>query len=593
MATDQEARDAGFILPADNDWIRDGDDAITNNAKKTVDLVNGARWARGRLTTTSNLVNIGFGAWEVVSGTVSEALGLPTGLSGALVKMPTDGVNAVIRWYPRSNKPREYHANVSSNGLGRWEEVSAPRITPATFGAVGDGVKDDSAALEQFFAAAAAEPGNYYLDMATYRVTRQIWVPSTRSGFNVEGVNSELSRIFMDSNMITTILAGRDIRNMHLSKFRLTGKDGAPASHGFSFSDCVACTVLEVDVYAYQNSAGLFFRYTDTAVSEGNKIIRCTAQGGGIANNGFLHETSRNWLIENCNVYNLNMEGSPGYGLQAKNSCSNGIIQGGLVINAPAAVAFGSDDPDSSNTRCDVSGVIAVGCRYGFIASGTTYSNVDILVDGAGMPDGGHPVRIGARCSGLNVKLAMHRVPTGRTVVYVGSSGNTVEVEPLSAKPGYLAEFVVGLQNTTFIYKGDPSHAVINDKSERDTNAVVLLQDGGRVTGLREVSSLIKEPWVMGGGGFIRLLRRGSVVTVIVSGVQNTAPEPGYSDIAILPTGFKPNAALYSRSFRDVVCAISSSGQLRIQNPVSTLDYFHFTFLTQDEWPTTMPGIPA
>lgn len=171
MATDQEARDAGFILPADNDWIRDGDDAITNNAKKTVDLVNGARWARGRLTTNSNLVNIGFGAWEVVSGTVSEALGLPTGLSGALVKMPTDDVNAVIRWYPRSNKPREFHANVSSTGLGRWEEVSAPRITPATFGAKGDGVADDSAALEQFFAAAAAEPGNYYLDMATYRVT--------------------------------------------------------------------------------------------------------------------------------------------------------------------------------------------------------------------------------------------------------------------------------------------------------------------------------------------------------------------------------------------------------------------------------------
>lgn len=388
--------------------------------------------------------------------------------------------------------------------------------------------------------------------------------------------------------MVTTVLAGRDIRNMHLSKFRLTGKDGAPASHGFSFSDCVACTVLEVDVYAYQNSAGLFFRFTDTAVSEGNKIIRCTAQGGGIANNGFLHETSRNWLIENCNVYNLNMEGSPGYGLQAKNSCSNGIIQGGLVINAPAAVAFGSDDPDSSNTRCDVSGVIAVGCRYGFIASGTTYSNVDILVDGAGMPDGGHPVRIGARCSGLNVKLAMHRVPTGRTVVYVGSSGNTVEVEPLSAKPLYLAEFVSGLQNTTFIYKGDPSHAVINDNSGRDTNAVVLLQNGGRDSGLRNVTLAVSG---------IGLLRRvGNTVSFYVRDV--ITPAGGGEVIYEFPEGFRPDYqpqyGIIGRTGGRLLAAFTIAVNKLAQNGShTTAMYVSMRFTTNDAWPTTMPGIPA
>lgn len=608
MATDQEARDAGFVLPKDDDWIRDGDDAITNNAKKSLDLVNASKFFRGKLTTTSNLATIAPGAWEVVSGTVSVALGLPTGLSGALVMYPTDGVNFVYRWYPRSNTPATYHMNLSSTGLSRWFKLEEETVTPMSFGAIGDGVADDSTALELFFAEAAAVGGNYSLGMAIYKTTRQIWIPDTRSGFNVRGMGEILSQIILTANMQYTVLAGRDIRFMNLSRFRIGGANGTQlASHGISISDAVACETDDITVTNYQNTAILFFRYTETATVERNKIRRCVAQGGGVANNGFLHETSRYYLIEDCQVFNLNMDGSPGYGLQAKNSCTSGHILGGQVVNSPAAVAFGSDDATSTNDRATVSGVIAVGCKWGVIMSGTRYSSVDILVDGAGMPDGGHPVRIGARCTEVHVKIQMHRLPVGRTLAYIGSSGNTVEIAPLLSAPGALAEFVVGLQNTTLIYNGNPAHAIITDLANNPNNVVLLGQAGPKVSNAvgRTVtvwdnvnkrsqliygdSGLRQVPGVPAAGMcFVR--RCGNIVTLIIRDMPLGDPV-----LMNIPDGFRPDYqpgyGFVARSGSRVPVYLTIAGNNIAQNgSVTGTLYANLTYSTNDPWPTSLPG---
>lgn len=78
MATDAEALAAGFILPQGNDMIRDGDNAISGNAKKALDLINAARWYDPKpLSASDHLDNLPSGGRTCWSGPVALAIGSP------------------------------------------------------------------------------------------------------------------------------------------------------------------------------------------------------------------------------------------------------------------------------------------------------------------------------------------------------------------------------------------------------------------------------------------------------------------------------------------------------------------------------------
>lgn len=621
MATDAQAIAAGFKLPLDGDLIRDGDDAIRHNARTALDLISDAAWSKGAPATTVNLDRLTFGQHEIRSGAVSEALGLPGGLTGSLEKMPVDSKagTAVLRWFPRSRTPETWQKVRQSDGSWTsWTLNSPLEIRPDAFGDIGAG--DDRPAMQAWLNYLAANGGTGVLDARTYAISAPLVLDSPARSFEVRGAGRRQTMILMNSATLLTPLSITNPVGVTIRDFTIGGASAARlASHGFSFSNPVECLAERIRVVNYQNSAGLFFRRDETEVAEGNHMRDCLALGGGVANNGFLIESCRKSSIDDSWVYALNKDGSPSYGLQMKNSCQDSHIRGGGVRGAKAGVAFGSDTSGTKNTRATVSDVVVSDVTYGFIGSNTTDSHVSLLVDYAGQPVGaGYPVRIGAGMTGVTIDATVRNVPAGQTVAYVGSSGNTVKLAPLAEAPAYLVELVPLLVNTTVIYDGPEDHLKVLDRAGSATNAVMALRgmNDARVTVENSAVGRRAFAWDKGnsrrqliygdtgarlvtatlanGKAINMTIRRvGSRVEVSLRQWTNT---DGKAPIYVFPPGFVPAQTPlvgfigYSEAPFEIAALQIVAGVLTQITTHADSVSAQFDFTTNDPWPAELPG---
>lgn len=478
MANDSDLRAAGMHLPTGSDYISEGDNAIVANARVLWDRVESARWHRPPNTTTgATLDSLSSGTTPIPSGTVSTSMGLPTGLAGDIEKVTFDqgGVTGTAEWTPRINPPQHWSSSRSTQGWSPWSRTDNREPSPAAYGAVGDGSTDDTQALNNWIAHLASTGGSGYLDPVTYRITDTIGITDPALPFNIRGSDVGQTRILIDSGTPKTVLSIRGAARSSFTDFYVGGSSlERPASHGIAISDTVDTTVARVRVGLYQSTAVLFFRYTPGTVCEGNRISECVAQGGGIARNGFMLESCRYSTIADCTVVSLSRTETPSYGLQLKNDCRDCTISGGKVANAQAGVAFGSDS-DSSATRSHVYGVTVTGCKWGLNASRTTSASVEMLIDHANADPGGYPARLGARCTGVNMKLTVRNVPSDVPAIYFGSSNNSARLVPIQNPPTPLVEFVPLLVDTTVIYEGCASDATALDNSGDPSNKIVGL----------------------------------------------------------------------------------------------------------------------
>lgn len=76
-------------------------------------------------------------------------------------------------------------------------------LTPQKYGAAGDGVADDTAALNAFFAAVIAAKGNGYIPAGTYRFTSPIAITSAGSDWAIMGAGSANTRLIYDGASAT------------------------------------------------------------------------------------------------------------------------------------------------------------------------------------------------------------------------------------------------------------------------------------------------------------------------------------------------------------------------------------------------------
>ena len=67
MATEAEARDLGFSTPAGTDFISEGDNAITQNARVAAELFEERSFSRGRILSTSDVLTLPAGAYVISS----------------------------------------------------------------------------------------------------------------------------------------------------------------------------------------------------------------------------------------------------------------------------------------------------------------------------------------------------------------------------------------------------------------------------------------------------------------------------------------------------------------------------------------------
>lgn len=121
-------------------------------------------------------------------------------------------------------------------------------------------------------------------------------------------------------------------------------------------------------------------------------------------------------------------------------------------------------------------------------------------------------------------------------------------------------------------------------------------------SGLRDINSLIDDPtiWTYPGSTLQnRLQRVASQVDVSLYNLSYSGPPPasggsGAITICRLPIGYRPPHSVFVRTFRGNNAVIQSDGQVRIYGPGTTLDYVNWSYLTRNEpRPGQEPGSPA
>lgn len=111
-------------------------------------------------------------------------------------------------------------------------------------------------------------------------------------------------------------------------------------------------------------------------------------------------------------------------------------------------------------------------------------------------------------------------------------------------------------------------------------------------TGLRDLTSMV-DPTFNKLPGMVLVRRNGNIVTLSINSIGREAAGAGNVILFTLPQGLRPEANRYDWTFRDLRCAALSGGNVYITNPGASVDYLSFTFATQDPWPTALPGVAA
>lgn len=119
-----KAAAAGFIGPAGDDLISNGDDAITTNANITAELIEQATWfTKQRLNASQALLNLSNGVHEVWNGNTAAALGLPVARVG-LVTVSRFGTEGNITFDTRDQYTYErWVALVISDTVQEWTKL--------------------------------------------------------------------------------------------------------------------------------------------------------------------------------------------------------------------------------------------------------------------------------------------------------------------------------------------------------------------------------------------------------------------------------------------------------------------------------------
>lgn len=234
-------------------------------------------------------------------------------------------------------------------------------VSVKDFGAVGDGVADDTVALQLFYDYLKVNGGVGLLNSGcTYNVTARIYTTGGTKPFVVLGYGATIKRASNFSATVVEVNSTHGVVHIGL-EIDCQHQTFASGNHGLVYSDCNDALAVGVTVKNHRNTAIMMFS-TTPGVFKNNVMRNCRAIGnsGATANNGLLIAELDYSGIENC--YAENILGAPGYGLQLKNQCRWCWITGGGVKNAVFAMGWGNDSGLSGvvDSYCELS--FAEGC---------------------------------------------------------------------------------------------------------------------------------------------------------------------------------------------------------------------------------------
>lgn len=312
------------------------------------------------------------------------------------------------------------------------------------FGAVGDGVTSDQAALAAFFTYLQTNGGVGVIPAGTYRQTAAINVWDGTQAFKVVGAGRDLVTIKRAAAIGTPF----DIRRTNDLLFEGVTFDGGydafptSANHGLSVLDCSRIRFVRCRVKNYLNTSILNYctvqnTYGDSAYDD------LEIDGMGVANNGAYFEGLDRCVMRGVKVRNC--PGNPGYGLQLKNNCRWTSIDDCYVDTCSAGVAFGqSTGAVSGGTYYSrVNGVTVRNCGTGFVSG---YGRSD-LIAGLSVDMGGLTGRAIDLQNSVGMGLTgavVANLAAGQIAVRVQTSTDcfvSVEVADMGDATSYFASF--------------------------------------------------------------------------------------------------------------------------------------------------------
>lgn len=371
-------------------------------------------------------------------------------------------------------------------------------VSAKDFGAVGNGVADDTLALQRGIQHVAANGGVLYIPEGVYRVTQTINLGSAAKSFTIQGAGKFSTTIRRASSNVVQVVNIGNCSNWSIFDLAIDGgNDTYPtnASHGLAFFNGSNIAVERLHVYNYNNTGIIGYHEPVTTVDNHNYIKDCLVDGLDNANNGILIAGMWASHIIDCNAVRIGKTGSPCYALQLKNASQRCSIRGGLAEGAKIGVAVGTNTAGEDNIGNIITGVHIKNCNTGlaFGAGGTnddyTWVNYghavgDVVID---MSDSGeNAVDFNIRTRLVSIKnLQVRNIANNKFGVRFreGDSDNTVEFGLIDNRLN--RNIRIAYFGTASVTTPAPTsnvvkiHKVYNPTNPYDEGAIVCVNDSG------------------------------------------------------------------------------------------------------------------
>lgn len=591
MATDAEMRNAGVHLPGGSDYITDGDDAITANARVLWDRIEGARFDQTAVPLGASDVfdNLPTNIYTWWSGDVAEALEMPFLAQGTMIMSRWGSAGGVALAMSRSLDPQLYINSRLSGGWVGWTEVGGAadpvqQLKPA--GAAG--LKTAPLAMTTGYGGARTSGSGttsviQYLPKAASRLQLHMrnWNPryinSDRAAVSLSGVR--IGRHTSNGN-------GTDWVNLPGGSTAYTSgwiivpealRGGeVVVQYTWSGSDVTQC-LGTAWTNGSRTDAPPMFVWLALEVPSTTPVVAAfgssTAAGVGAS-----RPLIDSWLAQWARTH----DAVPAFWAHSGDSASSWTDTAnrkwelyGDTINAPDAMlyAMGSND-------------WAAGTSLEELQQRIASTSVELRR------------RVGGALYGTTITPRLSPPANDSTRLelneWMGTSGLFQGVFDLAgavALPDGTLDPAISADGTHVTTAG---HARL--AAAINLPIVTPPNSDPRTTGVRNFNTLMHaedQGWI-NPVQTCRATRIGNTVSIVVTGLQRAEAGDGYSTVMTVPAGFRPAVDHYFTTWRAVRSRVLANGTLELSYPSTPLDYFTITYVTDSPFPVEpYPGSPA
>lgn len=300
------------------------------------------------------------------------------------------------------------------------------------YGAKGDGVTDDTAAIAAAFTAADGGGEVNFAPDGVYLVTALMSMTGP-SHLRIHGNGATIRARLTQTENVWTFLDADDIQIDDLT-FDGGYSVTTYSNQIISFRDPKNCTVRNCRFSDWERTAVLMFSAdrNSSGAATNNHIIDCWCDGLAAAAAGFIEESMDASTQINCWAFNIRDNPSgPNYGLEFKDHCTRCSMLGGGAVNCKFGVVMADDGSvgtvGSGANDCVVRGTVAIACLTGFTGNYMAHCSVEMEIDQQNISDGVCGVEIGAHGNLCNWNVAIKR-HTNASVAVVDTRSDDMSV---------------------------------------------------------------------------------------------------------------------------------------------------------------------